>query len=87
MIKDKTNILERLALMAWNHDGEENKTLMDAISIISNQQEIVRCKDCKYLIDHYGFMDDGYCENMRETYGLKFKPEEDWFCADGRRKE
>lgn len=87
MIKDKTNILERLALMAWNHDGEENKTLMDAISIISNQQEIVRCKDCKYLIDHYGFMDDGYCENMRETYGLKFKPEDDWFCADGRRKE
>ena len=49
-------------------------------------EAIVRCKDCKYLIDHYGFMDDGYCKNMRETYYLKFKPEDVWFCADGERK-
>ena len=47
----------------------------------------VQCKDCKYLIDHYGFMDDGYCKNMREKYYLKFKPEDDWFCADGERKD
>lgn len=48
-------------------------------------KELVRCKDCKYLIDHYGFMDDGYCKKMRETHDLKFKPEDDWFCADGER--
>lgn len=52
-----------------------------------SEQELVRCKDCKYLIDHYGFMDDGYCKNMRETYYLKFKPEADWFCANGERKK
>lgn len=46
-------------------------------------QEIVRCKDCKYLINHHGFMDDGYCEKMREDYNAKFKPKRDWFCADG----
>lgn len=44
-------------------------------------QELVRCKDCKYLIDHYGFMDDGYCKKT------KLKPKKDWFCADGERRE
>ena len=59
---------------------EDISPTVDAVSV-------VRCKDCKYLIDHYGFMDDGYCENMRETYGLKFKPEDDWFCADGVKRD
>lgn len=60
---------------------------MDAFFVaVDDQPDIVRCKDCKYLIDHYGFMNDGYCKNMRETYDLKFKPEDDWFCADGEHK-
>jgi len=48
--------------------------------------ELVRCKDCKYLIDHYGFMDDGYCKKMQENYNAKLKPKKDWFCADGERR-
>jgi hypothetical protein len=52
-----------------------------------SEQELVRCKDCKYLIDHYGFMNDGYCANMRDEYCVKFKPDKDWFCADGERRE
>lgn len=48
--------------------------------------KVLRCKDCKHLINHPGFMDDGYCENMRKTYCLKFKPEDDWYCADGERR-
>lgn len=48
--------------------------------------EIVRCKECRFLIDHYGFMDDGYCANMRDKYGVRFKPDKDWFCADGELK-
>jgi hypothetical protein len=52
-----------------------------------SEQELVRCKDCKYLIDHYGFMNDGYCANMRDEYCVKFKPDKDWFCADGKRKK
>ena len=47
--------------------------------------EVVRCKDCKHLIDHPLFMDDGYCRKMREDYCIKFKPNADWFCADGQR--
>ena len=50
-------------------------------------QELVRCKDCKYLINHYGFMDDGYCKKMREDYNIKLKPKQNWFCADGERRE
>jgi len=52
-----------------------------------NHGELVRCKDCRFLIDHYGFMDDGYCRNMRNEHNIKFKPDKDWFCADGKRKE
>lgn len=48
--------------------------------------QVIRCKDCKFLIDHYGFMNDGYCANMRDKYCVKFKPDKDWFCADGERK-
>lgn len=58
---------------------------MDAFAMLKAQPEIVRCKDCKYLIDHYGFMNDGYCKKMREYYNVKFKPEKEWFCADGER--
>jgi hypothetical protein len=52
-----------------------------------SEQELVRCKDCKYLIDHYGFMNDGYCANMRDEYCVEFKPDKDWFCAGGERRE
>lgn len=52
-----------------------------------NTRPLVLCKDCKNLIDHYGFMDDGYCKKMREDYNAKLKPKKDWFCADGERKD
>jgi len=59
----------------------------DVIDHLKHPQEIVYCKDCEYLIDHYGFMDDGYCKKMREDHYIKFKPEKGWFCADGKKKE
>ena len=52
-----------------------------------NLTVVVRCKDCRFLIDHYGFMNDGYCANMIDKYGVKFKPDKDWFCADGVAKD
>ena len=48
---------------------------------------VVRCKDCRFLIEHYGFMNDGYCANMMDKYGVKFKPDKDWFCADGEKAQ
>lgn len=49
--------------------------------------ELIRCKDCKHLIDHPLFMDDGYCEKMRNYRYIKLKPDPNWYCADGERKE
>ena len=57
-----------------------------AEQLLKEHPQIVRCKDCEYLIDHYGFMNDGYCANMRDKYCVKFKPDKDWFCADGKRR-
>lgn len=65
----------------WELDFNE---IREALS--EHQSTIVRCKDCKHLIDHYGFMNDGYCNKMREDYNAKLKPKKDWFCADGERK-
>ena len=53
---------------------------------IDRWKELIRCKDCRFLIDHYGFMNDGYCANMRDKYDVKFKPDKNFFCADGERK-
>ena len=71
--------------MPWiKVNGEEPKpTTFDDLGYV----QVVRCKDCRFLIDHYGFMNDGYCANMRDKYDVKFKPDKDWFCADGERKE
>jgi hypothetical protein len=31
-------------------------------------------------------MNDGYCANMKDKYYIKFKPDKEWFCADGKEK-
>lgn len=65
------------------HDGYQ-QALIELNS--KKFEKVVRCKDCKYLIDHPLFMDDGYCEKMRNYRCIKLKPERNWFCADGKRK-
>lgn len=57
--------------------------------------EVVRCKDCKHRIvnEHYG--EKGYmklkamCElDSGDPFELgRYAEEDDWFCADGERKE
>lgn len=66
---------------------EEKMDIEGNAPVVDRPQELVRCKDCKHLIDHPLFMDDGYCRKMREDYCIKFKPNADWFCADGERRE
>ena len=57
-----------------------NKYLWDLIYEVptANVVEVVRCKDCKYYQRDL-MWGHGYC------YGQKRK--EDWFCADGRRRD
>ena len=56
--------------------------LKDAPSI-----DIVRCKECKhrekYPCNEIEFYE---CSHLR-LYGTKVGVEDDWFCADGERKE
>lgn len=43
---------------------------------------VVHCKDCKWC-------HAGYCEKYDDLipFGCANKPWEDWFCADGKRRE
>ena len=56
-----------------DHDCQIMK---DALELLKEQPEIVRCKDCKYN-------DDGECI-IKSGW---FPTESDWFCADGEREE
>ena len=49
--------------------------LLDAIALLKEQSQIVRCKDCK----HYK---DNRCFFTMRRHGLH----DDWFCADGERR-
>lgn len=69
---DKT--MERLAVMMWNHDGEQLDTLRDCMELLGSQPQIVRCKDCK--------------NNNQCSIQFKFANADnpgDWYCADGER--
>ena len=57
------------------NDCEINAT-NDAIALLKEQPEIVRCKDCKWYDERISLCDN--CGLPREQM---------FFCADGRRKE
>lgn len=53
----------------------DNAPTVDAVPV-------VRCKDCKWCYS-------GYCEKFDDLipYGCAHREWEDWFCADGERRE
>lgn len=60
----------------------------DAIALLKEQPEIVRCKDCKHAtmtsdgkMCKYCAMDTDDFGDLRDVYH-----DADWFCADGERK-
>ena len=44
---------------------------------LTEQPDIVRCKDCKLYLGH------GYCNRS----GIHLEVNDDWYCADGERKK
>ena len=52
----------------------------ETLDVLSEQPEIVRCKDCKHFGRYYGDSKKGVCEKLN----IIGRPEE-WFCADGER--
>ena len=59
----------------------------------SAQPEIIRCKDCKYFPEGTGvnndleFPEEFKCPCECEDYWYSWKPDDDWYCANGKRKE
>lgn len=49
---------------------------------MSEMPDIVRCKDCKHFGRYYGESKNGVCNKLNII-----ERSEDWFCADGEKKE
>lgn len=62
---------------------------MDALELLKDRPEIVRCKDCKYAT----MTNDGnvckYCEMDIDDFGDQryVCHDADWYCANGERRE
>lgn len=86
-IADRNKVIEELQGLSGS---KETMTLIaDAVALLSEQPEIVRCKDCKYAtmtIDgdlcKYCELDEDENGFLREVYR-----DADWFCADGEAKQ
>ena len=50
-----------------------SKAIEDALALLKEQPEIIRCKDCKHYMTIHCIC-DGCCIS------------DDWFCADGERR-
>ena len=71
-------------------DGYHKETLQDVLFELEyaptvspdEVRGVVNCKDCKWC-------HAGYCEKYDDLipFGCANKPWEDWFCADGKRRE
>ena len=54
----------------------QQNLMKDALALLKEVPEIVRCKDCK----HHGK------DTCGAVAGIAYPPPDDWFCADGERK-
>lgn len=70
--------------------NEANKTSYDAcvgaISLLKEQEAVVRCKDCKYWLPMNRFHQD-YHLGRGDCKLNWWVRDFDWFCADGERKD
>ena len=67
------------------HVPKDEQTVRLSIDTLENalleQQEIVRCKDCKFKEKSFVYDRQWWCNRLEKHC------EDDWFCADGERKE
>ena len=93
--RDKTYLLKELTRTIEESDSTaafclcQRWILKDALSMLKDRPEIVRCKDCKYAT----MTSDGkvckYCEMEIDDSGDQRYVcyDEDWYCANGERRE
>ena len=90
MNKDKTYLLKEIARTIDESDSTaafclcQRWILKDALALLKEQPEIVKCKDCFYAdaFDCPAPLPTGYL--CQKEHGCH---KGDWFCADGVRKE
>ena len=70
---------QALDIISHNRDKFQVAALSCAgrISLLKEQSEIVRCKDCRYLNE-----DTGIC-----IVGIQHGYKDTWFCAYGKRRD
>lgn len=69
--------LERLALVLDGIMPNAANLVRDALELLEERPELVRCKDCRYLNE-----DTGVC-----IVGIPHGYKDTWFCAFGKRRE
>lgn len=79
-MSDRKKVIEQLESMRDYHRSVGNNITADiandALKLLKEQPEIVRCKDCENNIG-------GRCRNL----DLWVETDPDWFCADGERRK
>lgn len=70
----------------WHFD-DCKQMAKDALELLKEQKQIVRCKDCKHRFN--GEHHDNCCEVLMEKVKWTFEVtvDPDWFCADGEQKD
>ena len=87
---DREKVVQELEAMRNYHRSIGNNIsadiVEDAIELLKEQPQIVRCKDCKYWIGGGIDEKDNF---IPPKCGLNngLHPSADWFCADSERKE
>lgn len=59
----------------------------DALALLKEQPEIVHCKDCKHRPTQKKCFPDTVCPCQCSDSYYSWVPPDDWYCADGERKE
>lgn len=74
------------ALTLLKEQGDEITALSIALAMYE-KQDIVRCRDCKY-IEHLWWLDDanGFECYVCRKHSFTGRRTPDWFCADGERQ-
>ena len=62
-------------------DGELHEMYTNVVCLLKEQEAVVRCKDCRWA--EVSDNEHTWCDHVDHEFCHK----NDWFCADGERKE